>query len=90
VAGPLRDVRPADDAADVVVVDLCDTAEVARICAEIGQSHDIVGLVNNAGIAMAAPLKATTSDHLWRCFELNIAGLVSCTQAVLGSMRRAG
>jgi 3-oxoacyl-[acyl-carrier protein] reductase len=81
---------PAHEADDFFAVDLRNTDHVARICAEIGESHDIVGLVNNAGIAMAVPLEATTVDDLRQCFELNIAALVGCTQAVLGGMRRAG
>ena len=47
------------------------------------------GLVNNAGIAVAAPMEFVPIDELRRQIEVNLIGQVAVTQAFLPGLRRA-
>jgi NAD(P)-dependent dehydrogenase (short-subunit alcohol dehydrogenase family) len=49
----------------------------------------LTGLVNNAGIAVAAPLEFLPIAELRRQLEVNVVGQVAVTQALLPSLRRA-
>jgi len=46
-------------------------------------------LVNNAGIAVAAPVEFVPLDVFRRQFEVNVFGLIAVTQALLPLLRRA-
>lgn len=46
------------------------------------------GLVNNAGVAVAAPLEFLPLDELRRQLEINVVGAVASTQAFLPLLRR--
>ena len=46
-------------------------------------------LVNNAGVAIAAPVEFVSRDDLRSQFEVNVVGLVGVTQAFLPLLRRA-
>ena len=47
------------------------------------------GLVNNAGIAIAAPLEDLPLDELRRQLEVNVVGQLAVTQGVLPALRAA-
>ena len=47
------------------------------------------GLVNNAGIAIAAPLEDLPLDELRRQLEVNVVGQLAVTQALLPALRAA-
>ena len=47
------------------------------------------GLVNNAGIAVAAPLEFVPIDDLRRQLEINVIGQIAVTQAFLALIRTA-
>ncbi|MFZ2963816.1 MAG: SDR family oxidoreductase [Rhodoglobus sp.] len=47
----------------------------------------LAGLVNNAGIAAAAPLEAVPIDELRHQLEVNVVGQVAVTQAMLPMLR---
>ena len=47
------------------------------------------GLVDNAGIAIAAPLELVPLDELRRQLEVNVVGQVAVTQAFLPALRRS-
>jgi NAD(P)-dependent dehydrogenase (short-subunit alcohol dehydrogenase family) len=68
---------------DVTDADLIATArdELADIA--------LAGLVNNAGIAVAAPLEFLPIDRLRQQLEINLIGQVAVTQAFLPALRRA-
>lgn len=77
---PLRlDVCEADS--------IRDAAE--RVADETGKGS-FAGLVNNAGIAVAAPLEFVPLDALRRQLEVNVVGQVAVTQAFLPLLRRGG
>jgi NAD(P)-dependent dehydrogenase (short-subunit alcohol dehydrogenase family) len=74
---PLRiDVTEADQIA----------AAAARIDEEVG---GLEGLVNNAGVAIPAPLETIPLEDLRRQLEVNLIAQVAVTQAMLPSIRRA-
>lgn len=64
------------------------TCAAQSVAAGVGR-EGIVGLVNNAGIAVAGPLEFLPSDELRRQLEVNVVGQVSVTQALLPLLRRA-
>jgi NAD(P)-dependent dehydrogenase (short-subunit alcohol dehydrogenase family) len=57
-----------------------------RVAEEIGESR-LVGLINNAGIAVASPLEAVPIEDLRRQLEVNVVGQVAVTQVFLPLLR---
>lgn len=71
-----------------VQCDVTDAASVARL-AEVAPVVDV--LVNNAGVALdAARVEDAQADHWQRMFDVNVAGTLRVTQALLPSLRAAG
>jgi NAD(P)-dependent dehydrogenase (short-subunit alcohol dehydrogenase family) len=69
-----------------VLMDVADDEEVRRAAGEIHQivgEQGIVGLVNNAGIAVAGPLMHVDLEELRYQFDVNVVGVVAMTQAML-------
>ncbi len=64
-------------------------AEVAAFIAERVGDAGLAGLVNNAGIASAAPLEFVPIDDLRYQLEVNVVGQLAVTQAVLPLLRLA-
>jgi NAD(P)-dependent dehydrogenase (short-subunit alcohol dehydrogenase family) len=84
----LAGVRKAGDApagTEEVVLDVTDAEQVRAAAEGIDELH---GLVNNAGIAVAAPLELLPLDELRRQLEVNVLGQVAVTQALLPHLRR--
>ena len=63
-------------------------AAAEQVAAEVGETG-LAGLVNNAGILVAAPLELVSLDRLRRQLEVNVIGVVAVTQAFLPLLRRA-
>jgi NAD(P)-dependent dehydrogenase (short-subunit alcohol dehydrogenase family) len=85
LAGASARVRP-------VVLDVTSDASIAAAAAELDRAlggRGLDGVVNNAGIAVPAPLELLPLDDLRRTFEVNVVGHVAVTQAVLPLLRRA-
>ncbi len=82
-------VRRLEDAeglqAEPLLLDITDTAHVAALESALPASLDAV--VNNAGIAVSAPVEAIALDDLRRQLEVNVVGQVAVTQAVLPRLR---
>ncbi|MDO7881249.1 SDR family oxidoreductase [Salinibacterium soli] len=64
-------------------------AEAAALIAERVGDAGLDGLVNNAGIAAAAPLEFVPLDELRHQLEVNVVGQVAVTQSVLPLLRSA-
>lgn len=70
-----------------------DVTDPASIAAASEQVHEatrgggLAGLVNNAGIAVTAPLEFVPIDELRKQLEVNVIGQVAVTQALLGLLR---
>jgi NAD(P)-dependent dehydrogenase (short-subunit alcohol dehydrogenase family) len=71
-----------------VRIDVTDAAQIAAARDELGEAA-LAGLVNNAGIAVAAPLEFLPIDKLRQQIEINLIGQAAVTQAFLPALRRA-
>jgi NAD(P)-dependent dehydrogenase (short-subunit alcohol dehydrogenase family) len=70
-----------------LILDVTDAGAIETAAAEIGERLD--GLVDNAGIAIAAPLEHLPLDELRRQLEVNVVGQLAVTQALLPAVRAA-
>jgi NAD(P)-dependent dehydrogenase (short-subunit alcohol dehydrogenase family) len=71
-----------------VRIDVTDSGQIAAARDELGDIA-LAGLVNNAGIAVAAPLEFLPIDRLRQQLEINLIGQAAVTQAFLPALRRA-
>jgi NAD(P)-dependent dehydrogenase (short-subunit alcohol dehydrogenase family) len=74
-----------------LLVDVTDAGQVEAAARQVGEAvgdRGLAGLVNNAGIAVSAPLEFIPIDELRRQLEVNVIGQVAITQALLGLLRR--
>ena len=69
-----------------LVLDVTDPAQIAAAADIVGPELD--GLVDNAGIAIAAPLELVPLDELRRQLEVNVVGQVAVLQAFLPALRQ--
>jgi NAD(P)-dependent dehydrogenase (short-subunit alcohol dehydrogenase family) len=73
-----------------VLLDVTDAVSVAAAAAVVRAAlgeGGLAGLVNNAGIAVAAPLEFIPLDALRQQLEVNVIGQVAVTQAFLPLLR---
>jgi NAD(P)-dependent dehydrogenase (short-subunit alcohol dehydrogenase family) len=71
-----------------VKLDVTDSDSIAAARATLGDGP-LAGLVNNAGVAVAAPLEFLPVDQLRRQLEINLIGQVAVTQQFLPALRAA-
>lgn len=87
-AGDARKLREARARITPLVLDVCDSTQIAAAVQTIRTSGTpLHGLVNNAGIAVAGPLEYLPLDELRRQFDVNVFGAVALTQAMLPMLR---
>jgi NAD(P)-dependent dehydrogenase (short-subunit alcohol dehydrogenase family) len=93
---PVAGVRRDEDAErlegqglQTVRLDVTDEAQIASALEAVGDGA-LAGLVNNAGVAVAAPLEYVPLDEFRRQLEVNLIGQVAVIQAFLPALRRAG
>jgi NAD(P)-dependent dehydrogenase (short-subunit alcohol dehydrogenase family) len=95
LAGVRRDID-ADalrgDGIEPHILDITVESDVVAIADRV--AHDPLGrplraLINNAGIAVNAPVEALSIDEWRRQFEVNLFGHVSMTQALMSSLLRS-
>ena len=75
-----------------VRLDVTEADSIAAAAAEVESlvgADGLAGLVNNAGIAVAAPIEYVPIDELRRLLEVNLLGQVAVTQAFLALLRIA-
>ncbi len=70
-----------------IQLDVTDATQIGAAADAVG--HELHGLVDNAGIAIAAPLELVPLDELRRQLEVNVVGQVAVLQVVLPALRRA-
>ena len=83
-------VKAADGSLTPILIDVTDAASIGSAAATVRASlHDdeSFSLVNNAGIAVAAPLELLPVEELRRQFDVNVFGQVAVTQAFLPLLR---
>jgi NAD(P)-dependent dehydrogenase (short-subunit alcohol dehydrogenase family) len=71
------------------VVDADSIAAAARTVEEAIAGRGLAGLVNNAGVAVPAPIEHQPIDDFRRQIEVNLIGQVAVTQAFLPQLRAA-
>jgi NAD(P)-dependent dehydrogenase (short-subunit alcohol dehydrogenase family) len=76
----------APDGTTELVFDVTDPVAVGHAASGIGE---LDGLVDNAGIAVAAPLEFLPPDELRRQLDVNVVGQLRVLQAVLPALRRS-
>jgi len=85
--------REAGDSAQLRPL-MLDVTDVTHICEAVTHVQSELrgspfrGLVNNAGIAVAAPLEFIPIEDLRQQFEVNVVGQVAMSQAFLPLLRR--
>jgi len=85
--------RAAGTSLTPVIIDVTRPASINSALRAVRKSLKSEGsfsLVNNAGIAVAAPLELLSIDDLRRQFEVNVFGQVAVTQAFLPLIRERG
>jgi NAD(P)-dependent dehydrogenase (short-subunit alcohol dehydrogenase family) len=70
-------------------IDVTDADQIAAAREALGD-EPLAGLVNNAGIAVAAPLEFLPIDRLRQQLEINLIGQAAVMQAFLPALRRGG
>lgn len=73
-----------------VIVDVTDDATIAAAVTLVDERapEGLVGLVNNAGIAVTGPLEFIDLAEVRRQFDVNFFGQLAMTQALLPAIRR--
>ena len=96
LAGVRRDEdadQLARDGVEPVILDITNPAHVAAIAERVENDpagRSLAALVNNAGIAVNAPVETIPIDEWRRQFEVNFFGHVAVTQALLPALLEAG
>jgi NAD(P)-dependent dehydrogenase (short-subunit alcohol dehydrogenase family) len=86
VLAGLREEGKAPPGCEEVRLDVTDAEQIAAAAAGGGA---LDALVNNAGIAIAAPLEFVPVDELRHQLDVNVVGQVAVTQAFLPALRQA-
>lgn len=84
--------RKASDRLAPVRLDVLDPARVAAAAEEVRAAvgdEGLAGLVNNAGVVVAAPLEFVPLDEVRHQLEVNLLGPLALVQALLPTLRRA-
>jgi uncharacterized protein len=68
---------------EVIAADLSDTKGLATVESKLRSDANITLLVNNAGVASAAPLADSDADQMSAMIALNVTALTRLTQAVI-------
>jgi NAD(P)-dependent dehydrogenase (short-subunit alcohol dehydrogenase family) len=80
-------VRKTGDAPQGMQEVVLDVTEPEAIASAAAKLNRLDALVNNAGIAVAAPLEYLPLDELRRQFEVNLVGQLAVTQAFIPALR---
>lgn len=79
--------RDHPDAVTVLRMDVTDTDSVAAAGQRVLSAGPLTGLVNNAGVALPAPLEHIPIEVFRRQLEVNLTGQLAVTQAMLPALR---
>ena len=75
-----------------VLIDVTDGASIRAAAATVEQAvgeRGLAGLVNNAGVAISAPLEFIPIEEFRKQIEVNLVGQVAVTQAFIPLLRKA-
>jgi NAD(P)-dependent dehydrogenase (short-subunit alcohol dehydrogenase family) len=83
-------VAAAGDRLTPLRLDVTDGRQIAEAAAAVTEhTAGLDGLVNNAGVGLAAPVELLPLDALRGQLEVNVTGQLAVTQVFLPSLRRA-
>jgi NAD(P)-dependent dehydrogenase (short-subunit alcohol dehydrogenase family) len=74
-----------------ILLDVADAASIATAAQEVKQivgEAGLVGIVNNAGMAVGGPVEFVSIEDWRRQFEVNVFGHIAVTQAMLPLIRK--
>ena len=77
------------DAVTVLRMDVTDPGAVAAAGQQVVDAGPLAGLVNNAGVALPAPLEHIPIEVFRRQMEVNLIGQLAVTQAMLPALRKS-
>lgn len=77
----------SEDGLEPVMIDVTDVDSIAAAAGSL--PAELYGLVNNAGVAVNAPLEFIPLDELRNQLEVNLIGQVAVIQALLARVRAA-
>jgi len=80
--------RLSDQGVEAVRLDVTSQDSIDAAREQVGK-RPLAGLVNNAGVAVSAPLEFLPIEELRRQLEINLIGQVAVTQAFLPAVRAA-
>jgi NAD(P)-dependent dehydrogenase (short-subunit alcohol dehydrogenase family) len=86
VYASVRHAGQAPEGTTELVFDVSDSVGVAHAATQV---ESLDGLVDNAGIAIAAPLEFLPPDELTRQLDVNVVGQLRVLQAFLPALRRS-
>jgi NAD(P)-dependent dehydrogenase (short-subunit alcohol dehydrogenase family) len=81
--------RDHPDAVTVLRMDVTDADSVAAAGQQVLAAGPLTGLVNNAGVALPAPLEHIPIEVFRRQLEVNLIGQLAVTQAMLPALRKS-
>jgi NAD(P)-dependent dehydrogenase (short-subunit alcohol dehydrogenase family) len=82
--------QAGSDRLQPLILDVTEADQIAAAAARVeAEAGGLEGLVNNAGVAIPAPLETIPIEDLRRQIEVNLIAQVAVTQAMLPSIRRA-
>jgi len=94
VIGLARRPLPASSVDVAVQADITDSKSVHQALDQVlgkpGSKETIYGLVNNAGIAITAPLHETSPEEEQRVLLTNISGITTMTREIVPHLKAAG
>ncbi len=80
----------AESNVSIAELDVQDTASVNSLVAQVLQEHSRIDvLVNNAGVGCLSSTEEIGEAQVKQVMDINLLGVIRCTQAVIGHMRRA-
>jgi 3-oxoacyl-[acyl-carrier protein] reductase len=75
---------------EFITCDLSDAASTERLATRLASRRELVGIVNNAGVARHEQFSSVTADAFASLLDINLRPALVLTQAILPNMRGAG
>jgi len=88
VIGVARHTQDIDFPGMLFACDLTDVMQVEDVLQKIDQEFQIIGIVNNVGIAMPQSLESVDLSALEKVFDLNVRSAVQVTQFFIEQMKQ--
>lgn len=76
--------------ADIASLDTRESGQVKETILKISQTHQITGLINNAGVGYFGPFNDLEEKHIAEMLDTNVLGTILMTKAVLPHLLKNG